>query len=243
MTPRIYTTALLNENKQVTLTDQPCDHLIRVLRLQEGDPVILFNGQGGEYHATIQTVAKKKVALHVERFIDHECELPFSIELGQGLARFDKMDLVIQKAVELGVNKITPLFTKNSQVKLKAERFAHKQQHWQRVVNSACEQCGRNQLPQVAIPVHLDSWCSEPTVDLALVLDPKSPTPLKEQLDKTSTIPQTIRILIGPESGLTLSELALSQLHHFIPVNLGPRILRTETAALNVVSILQYQWG
>ena len=242
MIPRIYTTELLAENSSITLTDQPYNHLIRVLRLQVGDPIVLFNGQKGEYQATIEMIAKKSVMVRVLKFSPTECESKLDIHIGQGLARLDKMDFVIQKAVELGANQITPLLTKNCQTKIKPERLENKLMHWQRVVSSACEQCGRNQLPQVTIPQHLDSWCSASNTDLALVLDPKSPTSLQEVIAQTSTMPQTIRILVGPESGLTPSEIALSELHHFIPVNLGPRMLRTETAALNVVSILQYIW-
>ena len=242
MIPRIYTTEILTPAMQIKLTGQARDHLIRVLRLQVGDALIVFNGRGGQYTASIAALEKKVVSVQLHSFYDLECESPLDIHLGQGLARGDKMDWLIQKAVELGVNQITPLVTQRSQITLTEQRAAKKIAHWRAVIASACEQCGRNQLPQINKPMAVDVWCQSQITDMALVLEPTADKSLTELLS-LMTPPQTISLLVGPASGFSSVEITQVQQHGFIAANLGVRILRTETAALSVVAILQHKWG
>ncbi len=237
--PRIYTPAPLNSGDTIELDDNAFNHTIRVLRLNAGAPLVLFNGHGGEFEAELAGVEKKRAFARIGRHIKRECESPLHITLGQCISRGEKMDYTIQKAVELGVNKIVPLFSERCGVKLTQERLAKKVEHWRGVVISACEQSGRNRVPQVAPPRSLQQWLPAHEGVLKLVLDPAS----ERSLRTLDTPQQDVTLLIGPEGGLTDDEIALAIKHGFTGIQLGPRILRTETAGLTALSAVQQRWG
>ncbi len=237
--PHIYQPSSLALDTPVSLDDDAAGHISRVLRMNEGDLVSLFNGEGGEYVSRITEVSKKKVIVTPFEFKDNDLESPLRIHLGQGISRGDKMEFTIQKAVELGVSEITPLFTERCGVKLTGDRLTKKWQQWQKIAISACEQSGRNTVPVVHQPMQVNDWLSTETNELKLSLHPRA-----EHSIKTLPAPtQGLRFVIGPEGGFTDDELAKAKAHDFINVRLGPRVLRTETTALTVLSALQLQFG
>lgn len=236
--PRIYQPTSLQLNQSHQLDDQASHHLAKVLRASDGDSVILFNGEGGEYLATMTEITKKYVKVMVNSFDARETESPLHITLGQGIARGEKMDTIIQKAVELGVNCIVPLITERCNVRLSGEREAKRQAHWQAVAVSACEQSGRNRLPTIQPAMTLASWISQCDAEQRFVLSPHATHTLPPNLSPTS-----IAILIGPEGGLSEAEISAAIKQGFNPLRLGPRVLRTETAGLTAIAILQHQYG
>jgi len=183
---------------------------------------------------------KKHLQVTLQKFDDCEHESPLTIHLGIGISRGEKMDLIIQKATELGVASISPLFTDRTEVKLKGERAEKKLRHWRQVAISACEQCRRNRLPRIAEPHLLDNWQKNVESDIKLVLHHRCQASLA---DMRSQAPASIALLIGPEGGLSTEEIALAEEDGFQPLALGPRVLRTETAPLAAISILQSLWG
>lgn len=237
--PRIYHSTELKVDTLVQLEEQAAAHVGRVLRMQVGDKVTLFNGQGGQYEAVIEAANKKNVSVKVLSFDEHCSESPLSIHLGQGISRGDKMDYTIQKAVELGVTEITPLFTERCGVKLSGERLAKKHQQWQKIAISACEQCGRNTIPTIHPPQNLSDWLGQQNNQLKITLFPGASATIKT----LPACPNGIRLIIGPEGGLSDEEIEQTFAADFTGINLGPRILRTETAGLCVVSALQLQFG
>ena len=246
--PRIYQKSTFTLNQTVKLSDDAFGHLIRVLRLRAGDPVSLFNGEEAyQYHGKLVDVSKKQASFEVLSKEAVTNESPLNIHLGQGISRGDRMDFTLQKSVELGVNTITPLFTERCGVKLTGERLAKKHQQWQKIVISACEQSGRCIVPIVRQPMLLNDWLAEQTLALKVNLHPKAqhsiislPT-LSENDDKTEN--QRVRLLIGPEGGLNDEEINQASLANFQDVLLGPRVLRTETAALTAITALQCKFG
>ncbi len=240
--PRIYTPQPLSADTSVALDEQASHYVGRVLRMQGGRPLILFNGEGGEFEAVIGSVDKREVRVDVGRFIAVERESPLHIHLGIGVSRGERMDWVLQKATELGVSAITPLLTERCEVKLTGPRLEKKVQHWQQILTSACEQCQRNRLPQLHEPMKLDSWIGTlPDAGeehLRLVLHHRSEGRLQERAR-----PQSAALVIGPEGGLSDAEINDCLQHRFAPLTLGPRVLRTETAPLTAISVLQFLWG
>jgi 16S rRNA (uracil1498-N3)-methyltransferase len=220
------------------LEEKASHHLARVLRVDVGDEIILFNGTGGEYQAVIRSVSKKTVAVELLSFSAREAESSTAIYLGQGIARGEKMDFVIQKAVELGVTKIYPVITERCNVRLDHEREQKRMQHWQAVMISACEQSGRNHLPELHAPLPLYDWLAMINAEKKLVLSPH----VAVKLDRSQR-PATVAVLIGPEGGLSRAEMAAAAAHDFAGLNLGPRVLRTETAALTALAVLQFAYG
>lgn len=237
--PRIYTPSPLNSGNTIELDNNAFNHSIRVLRLKQGAAIVLFNGEGGEYCAELSDVQKKKAYATVGQFVERECESPLHITLGQCISRGEKMDYTIQKAVELGVNRIVPLFSERCGVKLKQDRLDKKVDHWRAVVISACEQSGRNRIPEVEQPQTLENWLQEHQASLKLVLAPTS----TQSLSTLETPKNNLSLLIGPEGGLTDDEIKLAIKHEFTGIRLGPRILRTETAGLTALSAIQQMWG
>lgn len=237
---RIYQEGSLSPQGRFRLTDEASHHVARVLRARLGDQLTLFNGQGGEYTATITAIDKKNVEVEMLAFTDRQAESPLDIYLAQGIARGEKMDFIMQKAVELGVNHIIPLITERCNVKLDPHREEKRIQHWQSVVISACEQSGRNNIPIVLSPQTLKEWLTQIKADICLVLSPHTQAKLPVQ-SITST--SRIVLLIGPEGGLSSEEIEMAMQHGFHPWHLGPRVLRTETAALAAISALQYAFG
>ncbi|CCQ09930.1 Ribosomal RNA small subunit methyltransferase E [Pseudoalteromonas luteoviolacea B = ATCC 29581] len=237
--PHIYQSSELSLHTPVTLDDDAAGHIGRVLRMREGDLVSLFNGRGGEFKAELIEVGKKQVIAKPIEFIDKCVESPLKIHLGQGISRGDKMDFTIQKSVELGITEITPLFTERCGVKLNGDRLDKKHQQWQKIAISAAEQSGRNIIPHVHYPVDLATWLQTTTDELKLTLHPRA-----EHSIKTLPVPTSgVRFLVGPEGGFSDQEIAATQANEFVDVRLGPRVLRTETAALTVLSALQLQFG
>lgn len=236
--PRLFIPLKLDINQEVTLNLPFSHRLLQVLRLKLHDRLLVFNNTGIEFTATLKSVNKNLATIVTSTSVARKNESPLQIHLGQGISRGEKMDFTIQKAVELGAHCITPLFTEYCNVKLKDERLEKRLHHWQSVAISAAEQSGRCYVPQVLPPQPLATWCSSAT-GLPLLLDPRA----QSNISSINKRPTNVTILIGPEGGLSAEEASLAQQHGFIPITLGPRILRTETAALTVISILQAKWG
>ena len=236
--PRIYTPQALAVNTPLQLADDAANHVGRVLRMQAGQVLQLFNGDGNNYAATIADVSKKQVSVTITDASSNPVESPLRIHLGQAISRGDRMDFAIQKAVELGVTEITPLFTERCGVKLDGERLTKRNEQWQKIAISACEQSGRSVVPQVHPAISLDLWLAQHTNSLRLTLDPWASATIK-----TVTASQDIRLVIGPEGGFTEHEVSATSLAGFTGIQLGPRVLRTETAALTAISALQLQFG
>lgn len=235
--PRIFTAQALQSQGLFALEERPSRHLGGALRMQPGDELVLFDGRGGEYPATIAAVEKKAVHVTTGEHRDVEVESPLAIHLGIGLSRGERMDLVVQKATELGVATITPLFSERCEVKLKGDRAEKKLAHWRQVAISACEQCGRNRLPAINPPVNLAAWLAATRGESKLVLHHRGAA-LPDGPGPSST-----DLLIGPEGGLSEAEIRAAETAGFRSLAIGPRILRTETAPLAALSILQARWG
>lgn len=201
--------------------------------------MILFDGRGGQYLAHIERIERDRVMAELSAWQDVERESPLAVTLVQSLQAGEKMDFTIQKAVELGVRDIVPVESRRSVMRLAGERAAKRVAHWQGVSASACEQCGRNQVPLVAPLEKLESWLARPAGDaLRLMLDP-----LAEQTLATIAPATNVQLLIGAEGGLDPQEVIAARQAGFVGVRMGPRILRTETAGLAALAILQALWG
>lgn len=235
---RIYQPINLIENQIITLDNHASHHLLNVLRLKSGTTLIIFNGQGGEYQAELINIEKKQAKIKIKNFSAIERESSLHIHLAQGISRGEKMDYIIQKAVELGVTEITPLFTEYGNVHLNEERLKKRVAHWQAIIISACEQCGRNHLPKINLPQRLFNWLPNCHDEFKLILDPQANKKISEYNKQNS-----VTLLIGPEGGLSDHEIAEAKRNNFLSLKLGPRILRTETAGLAAVAALQALWG
>jgi|SRR5450830_40085 len=222
------------------LPDNAASHAVRVLRMQAGEKVILFNGDGADYLAELTLVSKNAVAAKIISSQTVDNESPLKITLLQGISSGDRMDFTIQKAVEMGVSQIQAISTQRSVVRLSAERAEKRLEHWKNVIISACEQSGRAFVPEISSPVSLAQWFSKkPMFDLGITLAPSAAQSLK-QLAKPAG---NICLLVGAEGGLTDDEIDLASSQGFKPVTLGKRILRTETAPLAAIAAIQTLWG
>jgi 16S rRNA (uracil1498-N3)-methyltransferase len=238
--PRIYTPQRLQTGKGLILEPAAARHLIRVLRLKAGAEVLLFNSDGRDCSANILQADKSGVRLQVGRCTPTAPPPRLEIELLQAVGKGERMDFALQKAVELGVTSIRPLFTERTQVRLHGERLDRRMAHWQQVVISACEQSGRNRLPRLERATHLDSEVlGKDNNDLRLLLAPIA----GRNLAQLAAPRQRVQLLIGPEGGLTEAEMRLAEAEGFIPIRLGPRVLRTETAPLAAIAAIQTLWG
>ncbi len=238
--PRIFQQSQFSLNETVTLSDDAFGHVVRVLRLKKGDTITLFNGdEAFQYTAILCNVSKKSADVKISSQEENNSESPLNIHLGQGISRGDRMDFTLQKSVELGVNTITPLFTERCGVKLNAERLEKKRLQWQKIVISACEQSGRASVPVVAEPMLLADWLKQETSALKINLHPKAQHSIMS-LPMENT---RVRLLIGPEGGLSDEEITQANDNDFHDVLLGPRVLRTETAALTAITALQCRFG
>jgi 16S rRNA (uracil1498-N3)-methyltransferase len=232
---RIYYPFVLSTDNYVTLTDDATNHVANVLRARTGQAVVLFNGDGNEYSAQLFEVAKRRVVVRVDSKISISIESPLSIHLGQGISRGDKMEWVIQKSVELGVTDITPLITERCGVKLSEERWSKKHEQWQKLAIAACEQCGRNVLPILHAPSLFNDWINLSTNQVRLTLHPRA-----EKAFRHVAMPSAgARLLIGPEGGFSDQEIYQTEQNGFQTIQLGPRVLRTETAAITAIAALQ----
>lgn len=241
--PRIYQPVPLNAGDTIKLDAQATTHVARVLRLKQDDPVTVFNGSGGEFYGVITALGKREISIKLLKHDAPDNESPLYITLIQGVSRGERMDYTLQKAVELGVSEIYPVFTEHTAVHINDERKEKKHFHWQGVVNSACEQSGRNFIPMVNPPVTLYQCLDQLTFNnatMCLVLNHRASHSL-------STINQDRRgkvaLVAGPEGGFSESEITELERRDFLSVKMGPRVLRTETAALAAISILQSMWG
>jgi len=236
--PRTYTSAALHSAARIELDSQSATHLLRVLRLNEGDSVRLFNGDGNEYCGVLCDVQKKGAAVQVGEILRSDATAPLNLHLGQVVSKGERMDFTIQKATELGICEITPLWSERCEVRLKGERLEKKMEHWQKVAISACEQCGRNRIPQIHEPRCFADWAASVPADLRFLLHPRDQKALRDY-----PAPATLALLVGPEGGFSDREVEQALAAGFAGLTLGPRVLRTETAALAALSVFQYQWG
>lgn len=229
--PRLYVDTELGPHASLALPEAAAHHAARVLRLREGELVLLFNGRGGEYEARLSMPGRARVVARIGAKLDVERESPLFVTLVQAVTSSEKMDFTIQKAVELGVAAIHPVLASRSLVRLSEEREAKKLAHWRRVAIAACEQCGRNRIPDIALPEQLDRY--HPAESGAKIL--LSPSGVAG-LAAFATSP--VALAVGPEAGFSEAEESLLQRAGFVAVRLGPRILRTETAALAALAAL-----
>lgn len=237
--PRIFTGSPLQVGSQCELDDNAANHVGRVLRMQPGQELRLFNNDGQDYSATITQAGKKNVTVEILATEENRTESPLSIVLGQTLSKGDRMDYAVQKAVEMGVTTIVPLTTERSEVKLKGDREEKRLRHWQQVAISAAEQCGRARVPDILPVMTVPEWLAySQTCDLRLVLHHRT-----EQSLNTLSKPANIALMIGPEGGLSADEITLAEQNGFLPVALGPRVLRTETAPVAALALCQWLWG
>ncbi|MBC8947687.1 16S rRNA (uracil(1498)-N(3))-methyltransferase [Xenorhabdus sp. TS4] len=237
--PRIYHPELLSTGAEIYLSDDAANHVGRVLRMSNGQALQLFDGSNQAFDAIITEASKKtiKVSIIDGKLSNHES--PLNLHLGQVMSRGEKMEFTIQKSVELGVNTITPLLSERCGVKLDTERLEKKLQQWKKIVISACEQCGRNRIPEIRPVMPLESWCAENDGSLKLNLHPRA----SHSINTLSLPVEKVRLLIGPEGGLSAEEIEMTAKYQFTDILLGPRILRTETTALTAITALQVRFG
>jgi 16S rRNA (uracil1498-N3)-methyltransferase len=241
MKTRLFVSRDLINGAEALLEGDRARYLGRVLRLRVGDDINVFDGTGPEWSATISAMTKSSATLSLGERHESTMESPLMLHLVQGISRGERMDYVVQKATELGVHRITPVLTEYGVVKLDGKRAAKRRDHWEGVAASACEQCGRTRLPLIDTPLPLKHWFGDrpADADLDLILAPGASTPLARVAP-----PQTkVCILIGPEGGFSQTEYEDADVADFEAVSLGPRILRTETAAAAALAVMQANWG
>lgn len=236
---RIYQPGDYQCGQLLELSPEAGQHVGVVLRKQPGDTLTLFCGDNREFDATLQTVKKKQVVVLINNVREQSRESPLKIHLAQAISKGDRMELVMQKSAELGVASITPLITERCAVKLDKERLEKKRQQWQAIVIAACEQSGRNVVPEVNAPLCFNEYLNAENADLKFVLNPDGKKNWRDY-DFSSL---NVALIIGPEGGLSADEIKLAARHDFLSLSLGPRILRTETAAITALSVLQAVGG
>lgn len=237
--PRIYHPEPITCPGELELSEEAANHVGRVLRMTAGQALQLFDGSNQVFDAEIVQAGKKNVRVHVNAGVVEDRESPLHLHLGQVISRGEKMEFTIQKSIELGVNVITPLISERCGVRLDAERMDKKLSQWQKIAVAACEQCGRNRVPEIRPAIALEAWCAQQDAALKLNLHPRASASI-------NTLPQpvsAVRLLIGPEGGLSEQEIAMTAQHGFTDILLGPRVLRTETTALTAITALQVRFG
>jgi len=265
---RLFVDSPLVVGQEIVRSQESAHYLLNVLRLRVGAPVILFNGQGGEYVACLVAAAKKQAILQVNEFHAIECESDLPLTLVQAISRPEHFNYTLQKAVELGVQRIVPVITERSPP-LDKTKISKREQHWRKIIVSACEQCGRNRLPELHEVLPLTVWLGQPLVGYCLVLSPTGKSRwhqvfeakndaiglsncLDEQKTDTLSIHESIvnkdnsnsvTLLIGAEGGLSETEIESAIQAGYLDIRLGPRILRTETAAVAMLAVCQAWWG
>lgn len=235
---RIYQPQAAQSGQIVNLSKEASGHLIRVLRMQVNDKFIVFNGEAGEFHATIIELTKSTVTVKLGEFNAVNRESPLPMTLAQAVLRSEKMDYMLQKAVELGVSRFIPLLTVHSTLKLAPERWQKRCLHWQGVMLAACEQSGRTRLPKLENPMTFDLATTAIKAEQRIILQPGA----QQSLDALSRC-QSVAILVGPEGGWSENELNCARAADYHPIQLGPRVLRAETAGLAAISVLQSLYG
>ncbi|MBW9265085.1 MAG: 16S rRNA (uracil(1498)-N(3))-methyltransferase [Candidatus Thiodiazotropha sp. (ex. Lucinisca nassula)] len=236
---RFFTPQFLHNGAQISLEEETSHHIHQVLRLKAGDDIILFNANGEEFDANLIQVNKKRVDAVIGRLLRHEAGSKLTIHLILGISRGTRMVFAMQKATELGVNRITPIFTERCVVKLNEKKSASRLSHWRHIIINACEQSGRCRIPVIDNPMEYGIALSNERSGKAILLDHRSQCTLNQ-----ITPPQTsLSILIGPEGGLTHKERQLAIQNGFIGIRLGPRVMRAETAPLAAIAAVQTLWG
>jgi 16S rRNA (uracil1498-N3)-methyltransferase len=238
--PRFYCPSPLAAGTTVTLPEHIAHH-IHVLRLAPGDTITLFNGEGGEYTATIAGIEKRRVQAEIKAFSPREAELPYAITLAQALPEASKMDWIVEKAVELGAAGIQPLAARRCVVRLSAERAARKMEHWKGIIVAASEQSGRNRLLHLAEPAALDDWIAQQDLHLRILLTPRAEQPLSDWARHHP--PQALTLVIGPEGGFTEEEENAARSQGVLPLAMGARVMRTETAGMAALAAINAVWG
>lgn len=238
--PRLYLPLTPVEGEALGLDERSAHHVTHVLRLRPGAAVRIFDGKGCEHEGTIREVRRTQVTVEIGKAMASIPEPPFAITLAQGIPRGDRMDLILQKAVELGVTEVQPLWTAHSQTRTSGERLEKRLRHWRGVVISACEQCGRATLPGLESPLEYRSWLTGiHRHNFRILLAPEA----RQSLGTMQPPGESVLLLVGPEGGISAEETTLAAAAGFNPMKLGPRILRTETAALAMLASLQALWG
>lgn len=234
---RLYCEQELIAGSELILGEDAAHYLGKVLRMKPGFRLAVFNGNAGEIHGDIVAIGKRDIRIQLDATASRSPETLLPVHIGLGLSRGERMDYAVQKATELGVTQITPLFTEFSEVRLDSDRADRRTQHWQKVAVSAAEQCGRCSVPTIFNPVTLNDWLTTVPAGCGFLLDHTGSAGFLG--DK----PDTVFLLIGPEGGISDSERQLASAHGFHTVRLGPRILRTETAPVVALTALQMKWG
>lgn len=238
--PRFFCPLPLAIGAEIALPDAVAHH-VQVLRLGRDAQIVLFNGDGGEYVASLTSIEKKRVLAEVKTFSPREAELPYSLTLAQALPEGAKMDWIIEKAVELGVSSVVPIAAQRSVVRLSSERAAKKIEHWQGVIAASAEQCGRNRLAHLSEPMQLNDWLGQQDMHCRILFSPRAEQPLSDWARHQP--PQALSLLVGPEGGFSEQEEDAALARGAIALSLGPRVLRTETAGLIAVAALNALWG
>jgi 16S rRNA (uracil1498-N3)-methyltransferase len=237
MPTRVFEPQVLASGADVMLGERNQQHLVRVLRMQPGDAFIIFNGDGGEYGAQLVAAGKREAVVRIGVRREPETESPLHTHLGQVLSKGDRMEYAVQKAAELGASEITLLTSARCDVKLDGERFEKKREHLQMVAVAACEQSGRVRVPAVHAPMETGKWLATATAELKLLLHPGG---------GAASLPAacaSVALLVGPEGGLTDAETGAAREQGFLALALGPRVLRTETAPVAALALLQARYG
>ena len=238
--PRFFILDALTVGAIVALP-QALAHHIQVLRLAPNTLITLFNGEGGEYVASLTSIEKKRVSAEVKAYAPRDVELPYAITLAQALPESSKMDWIIEKAVELGAATIAPLAAQRCVVRLSSERAAKRHAHWQAIIVAASEQSGRNRLAQLAPLSDYQPWIAQQDLHKRIILSPRAETSLAQWARHQA--PQALTLVIGPEGGLTEAEENAAVKHGALALSMGPRILRTETAGLAALALINGMWG
>jgi 16S rRNA (uracil1498-N3)-methyltransferase len=236
---RVHVEVPLSGRVSLDLDGTAANHVAKVLRLRPGDPLILFDDAGGEYSATVVELTRDAVRVDVGEYLAFDRESPLQVTLAQGVSRGERMDVVVQKATELGVKRIVPLLAERTVVRLNAAQAANRLRRWRAIAVAACEQCGRNRLPEITAPISVQEFLvSDLPEGLRLLLQPDGGMRVRD-LPASSAV----TLLIGPEGGLAAAEQSAALAAQFRGLSLGPRILRTETAALAALAVIQQQLG
>ena len=240
---RFYHSKSININETIIMDDFAAHHALKVMRLKTNDQLILFNGDGSDFTGQVIRISKRQVEVSIKSKKNIKNESNLKVILLQALTSSEKMDLIIQKTTELGISEIQPIICERSIVKIKKEKIEKKLSHWRQVTIAACEQCGRAKVPKIHEPENIIKYLErtiESDKDTKIILSPEA----SKSLDNIApNIKQDIKVLIGPEGDFTKQELDLSIQNGFSPIKIGPRILRTETAPISILSILQYKYG
>ena len=238
---RLFIRSELQTGQALELDKEQAHYLGRALRLRPGDALIIFSAESGEFAAAVTTIGKSNAELMVGVAMPTNTESPLKVHLVQGVSRGERMDVVVQKATELGVKRISPVLTEYGVVKLEGSRASRRREHWQKIAESACEQCGRTRPPLVDEPLPLKAWFGSKTseTDVDLILKPNAATSMASLKAPTTKV----CLLIGPEGGFSDNEYEDAEISGFKAVSLGPRVLRTETAAIAAITVAESLWG